>query len=115
MKISAKDIFPLHDEGFLDRGQIKRGDIPKLLPRPDTWGLSKEVCREIARLNRHGQILRYDDFTFPRVKLGLAMRNHKLPVEKQQGLESLRSLYNGSWVCAPDCLERVERRILSSL
>ncbi len=114
MKLQATEVFPLHDEGFVDRGEVTRGNVPKLLPHPDLFHFSKEVNCEVARLKRHGDVIRYDDYTFPLVKRGYAMRNHKLPIEKQQKLETLRSLYNGSWNCVPGLVERVESRILNS-
>ena len=115
-KLQHSDILPLHDAGWLDRGQVARSDVPNLLPRCDTYGLSKEVCLEIARLKRHGQIIRYEDYTFPKVKRGYAMRHPQVPIEVDQKLETLRSLYNGCWAsCVPHLAVKIEKRILATL
>ena len=113
-KLQSTDILPLHDESWLHREQITRGDIVKLLPHPDLFGASKEVRREITRLARHGQVIRYMDYTFPLVKRGYALRNPEIEIDQQQKLEALRSLRQGSWRCVPGLVERVELRILSS-
>ena len=111
MIAQSNDILPLHNESFLDRGQIVRSDVIKILPHCDLYGFSKEVHQEIARLTRQGQIVRYDDYTFPKVKRGYALRNLELSIKEQQKQETLRSLQQGSWNSVPGLVERQIKRL----
>ena len=114
-ELKPTEIFPLRDEKWLSRGQIARADVPKLLPHPDLYGFSKEVREEIAKLVRQGQIIRYDDYTFPRIKRGYALANPEISPEVQAIQESLRSLREGSWVDAPESYARAETRLIEQL
>lgn len=74
----------------------------------------KKTISTIQREVKRGTLIKYEDFTFPHTKNGYAIAWSSSP-EAQALIESLRSLFNGSWVYVPEALQRAEHQIIKRL
>jgi len=111
IKNPSEEIYPLFNIGNIQITWDKF--LATGLPFRDCGEISQEIMRKLKSLERKGDIVKYLDFTFPKPGKGYAIRNYKQSIEKQQIMESLRSLKNGCWVNAPEAQQRVKKRILS--
>ncbi len=78
-------------------GQIDNKTLTKL-----QYGVKKDT------------IIKYEDYSFPKIKTGYTKTTMR-DTKAQSLLESLKSLFNGSWIYVPDALQKVEHNLITQL
>ncbi len=98
----------------MDNYVINKVDTKLQFPIIDIGQFDKKTVARLQRQVKNGKIVKYTDYTFPKVKNGYAIR--KSENSEAQGLiESLKSLFNGSWIYVPKALMQVEHEIITRL